>query len=255
MRKETLNQPSDGLLVYPDIVPGEPIVLQEHEQVWTPSQITLGLARLIAEQDWTHAHVLDFASGSGILGVVALRKGAKHVTGVDLNPYVSDTMAANWKANRLPSETYTFLLSDCFSALETDPKYYEAYDLLVCNPPLLPMKPDTDFHTRSNAAQWNEVRDAEGRLVLDAAITQGGQFLKPGGQMLLISLSLTGWEKTQQMLSEYWGKWAAVRMLDLPLNDSHRSYIQMWKSDQEEQRIIEKEDGLYRRVYFIKAIK
>ena len=73
MRKETLNQPSDGLLVYSDIVDGEPIVLQEHEQVWTPSQFALGLARLIAEQAWTHAHVLDLASGSGILGLVALR--------------------------------------------------------------------------------------------------------------------------------------------------------------------------------------
>ena len=101
MRKEILNQPSDGLLVYPDIVNGEPIVLKEHEQVWTPSQFGLGLARLIAEQDWTHAQVLDLASGSGILGLVALRKGAKHVTGVDLNPYASDAMAANWKANRL----------------------------------------------------------------------------------------------------------------------------------------------------------
>jgi len=210
---------------------------------------------LIAEQDWTDAHVLDLASGSGILGLVALRKGAKHITGIDLNPYASDAMAANWKANRFPPETYTFVHSDCFTALENDPKYDEAHDLLVCNPPPFPMKPDTDYHTRSNAEQWNEVRDAEGRLVLDAAITQGGQFLKPGGQMLLIGMSIIGWEKTQQMLSEYWGKWDVVRTLDLPLNERHSSYIQMWKSDQEEQRIIEKEDGLYRRVYFIKAIK
>jgi predicted RNA methylase len=99
MRKETLNQPSDGLLVYSTIVPGEPIVLKEHEQVWTPTQFALGLAHLIAEQDWTDAHVLDLASGSGILGLVALRKGAQHVTGVDLNPYASDAMAANWNLN------------------------------------------------------------------------------------------------------------------------------------------------------------
>src|SRR5947207_6432172 len=112
------------------------------------------------------------------------------------------------------------------------------------------MKSDTSHHTRSNAGKWNEVRDAEGRLVLDAAITQGCQFLKPGGQMFLIGMSIIGWKKTQQMLSEYWGKWDVVRTLDLPLNDSHSSYIQMWKNDQEEQRIIEKEDGLYQRVYF-----
>src|SRR6267143_379461 len=123
MSEQIPNQSLDGLLVYPDIVTGEPIVLKEHEQVWTPTQNTLGLARLIAEQDWTHAHVLDFASGSGILGLVALRKGAKHVTEVDLNPYASDAIAANWQANRLPPETYTFLHSDGFTALETDPKY------------------------------------------------------------------------------------------------------------------------------------
>ena len=102
-------------------------------------------------------------------------------------------MAANWKVNRLPPETYTFVHSDCFTALETDAKYYEAYDLLVCNPPVLPMKPDTDFHTRCNAGQWNEVRDVEGRFVLDAAITQGHQFLKPAGQMLIIGTSKEGW--------------------------------------------------------------
>ena len=254
MRKQMLNHPSDELLVYPDLVHGEPIVLQEHEQVWTPSQSTLGLARLLAEQDWTHAQVLDLASGSGILGLVALRKGAQHVTGVDLNPSASDAMAANWKANRLPPETYTFLLSDCFTTLETDPKYYEAYDLLVCNPPALPMRPGTDFHTRSNATQWNEVRDAEGRLVLDAAITQGHQFLKTGGQMLINSNSIVGWEKTQQMMNEYWDTWDVVKTLDSPLNDSHSIYIQKWKNDQK-QRIIEKEDGLYQRAYFIKAIK
>src|SRR6516162_4729011 len=99
MREETLNQPLDGLLVYSDIVHGEPIVLKEHGQVWTPTQFALGLARLIAEQDWTDAHVLDLASGSGILGLVALRKGAKHITGIDLNPYASDAMAANWNLN------------------------------------------------------------------------------------------------------------------------------------------------------------
>ncbi len=101
MNKQIQNQPSDSLLVYSDIVNGEPIVIKEHEQVWTPSQFALGLAYLIAEQNWTDAHVLDLASGSGILGLVALRKGAQHVTGVDLNPYASDTMAANWKANHL----------------------------------------------------------------------------------------------------------------------------------------------------------
>jgi methylase of polypeptide subunit release factors len=255
MSEQTPKQTSNELLVYPDIVTGEPIVLKEHEQVWTPSPFGLSLARLIAEQDWTQAHVLDLASGSGILGLVALRKGAKHVTGIDLNPYASDAMAANWKANRFPPETYTFVQSDCFTTLEGDSKYYEAHDLLVCNPPPLPMKPDTDFHTRSNVGQWNEVRDAEGRLVLDAAITQGRQFLKPGGQMLLIATSKAGWRKTQRMLSEHWEKWDVVRTLDLPLNDSHSSYIQMWKNNQEEQRIIEKEDGLYQRVYFIKAIK
>lgn len=255
MNEHLPDQTSDTFLVYPDIVTGEPIVLKEHEQVWTPSSFGLILARLIAEQDWTHAQVLDLASGSGILGLAVLRKGAKHVTSVDLNPHASNAMATNWNANHLSPDTYTFVHSDCFTALETDPKYHEAFDLLVCNPPPLPMKPDTDFYTRLTAGQWNEVRDAEGRTVLDAAITQGHLFLRPGGQMILIATSKAGWRKTQQLLNTHWRTWNVVKTLDVPLNDSHSCYIQRWKNDHEEQRIIEKEQQLYQRVYFINAIK
>ncbi len=78
--------------------------------------------------------VLDVGCGSGILGMVALKLGADHVTGTDLDPFAIDATKENMDRNGLEPSLYTVLQGN----LADDPKIqdevgYETYDLVLCN--------------------------------------------------------------------------------------------------------------------------
>ena len=54
--------------------------------------------------------MLDVGTGSGILGIVALKLGAKHVLGTDLDPCAVPAVAENKEANQIVDETFDLSL-------------------------------------------------------------------------------------------------------------------------------------------------
>jgi predicted nicotinamide N-methyase len=60
-----------------------------------------GLARFILDHPETvrGKTVLDFASGSGLVGLAALKAGARHVTAADIDPFCAAAIALNADAN------------------------------------------------------------------------------------------------------------------------------------------------------------
>ena len=78
--------------------------------------------------------LLDVGTGSGILSIVALKLGAGHAVGTDLDPCAVDAVKDNLSANGVPESSMDMVLGN----LIDDPKTqalvgYEKYDVVTAN--------------------------------------------------------------------------------------------------------------------------
>jgi len=89
----------------------------------------LAIARYLAEHPETVAgkRVVDFASGSGLCAIAAIRAGSVAATGIDIDPFAEAAIGLNARANRVrvtalrrdildeePPETDVILAGDCW---------------------------------------------------------------------------------------------------------------------------------------------
>ena len=78
--------------------------------------------------------MLDVGTGSGILGIVALKLGAAHVVGTDLDPCAIPAVADNKEANDIKDETFDMLIGNIIDDTEVqDTVGYEKYDIVTAN--------------------------------------------------------------------------------------------------------------------------
>ena len=80
------------------------------------------------------AEMLDVGTGSGILGIVALKLGARHVLGTDLDPCAVPAVAENKEANQIVNETFDMVIGNIIDdkAIQ-DQAGYEKYDIVTAN--------------------------------------------------------------------------------------------------------------------------
>ena len=78
--------------------------------------------------------MLDVGTGSGILGIVALKLGAKHVLGTDLDQCAVPAVAENKEANQIVDETFDMVIGNIIDdkAIQ-DQAGYEKYDIVTAN--------------------------------------------------------------------------------------------------------------------------
>ena len=78
--------------------------------------------------------MLDVGTVSGILGIVALKLGAKHVLGTDLDPCAVPAVAENKEANQIVDETFDMVIGNIIDdkAIQ-DQAGYEKYDIVTAN--------------------------------------------------------------------------------------------------------------------------
>ncbi len=78
--------------------------------------------------------MLDVGTGSGILGIVALKLGAAHVVGTDLDPCAIPAVADNKEANDIKDETFDMFIGNIIDDKEVqDTVGYEKYDIVTAN--------------------------------------------------------------------------------------------------------------------------
>ena len=89
--------------------------------------------------------LLDVGTGSGILGIVSLKLGAKHVVGTDLDPCAIPAVAENKEANDIPDEAFQMMIGNIIDDKTVqDEVGYEKYDIVAANilaDVLLPLTP------------------------------------------------------------------------------------------------------------------
>ena len=78
--------------------------------------------------------ILDVGTGSGILSIVALKLGAKHAIGTDLDICTINAVAENKEANGIPEEDMELIIGNLIDDKEVqDTVGYEKYDIVLAN--------------------------------------------------------------------------------------------------------------------------
>ncbi len=78
--------------------------------------------------------LLDVGTGSGILSIVALKLGARHALGTDLDVCAVPAVEENKAANDIDRDAFTMMIGNIIDNKETqDAVGYEKYDIVVAN--------------------------------------------------------------------------------------------------------------------------
>ena len=77
--------------------------------------------------------ILDIGTGSGILGIVALKEGAGHVFGTDIDDNVTEAIRENLEKNDIDPRDFEFVIGNIISDKATQEKAGEGYDIVVSN--------------------------------------------------------------------------------------------------------------------------
>ena len=78
--------------------------------------------------------ILDVGCGSGILGMLALKFGAKHSVGIDLDPCAIDATYENMDNNGISRDQYEVMIGNIIDDKAVQDKVgYEKYDIVAAN--------------------------------------------------------------------------------------------------------------------------
>ena len=130
--------------------------------------------------------VLDLCTGSGVLAVAAAQFGAAEVTAFDICPRAVQCSRANASAAGVEVDVRVGSLSD---ALDCKP-----FDVVVSNPPYVPVTPDSDAESipAGVGPAWAWDAGNDGRLVLDPLCAAAPELLSDGGALLLVQSEFAG---------------------------------------------------------------
>lgn len=123
--EEVKNEDKDKMILHID--PGTAFGTGMHET----TQLVIRQLKKYVKKDTV---LLDVGTGSGILGIVALKLGAEHVTGTDLDPCAVPAVAENKEANDIPDEKFQMMIGNIIDDKTVqDQVGYEAYDIVAAN--------------------------------------------------------------------------------------------------------------------------
>lgn len=82
----------------------------------------------------SETEILDVGCGSGILGMLALKFGAKHSLGTDLDPCAIDATHENMEVNGIRKDQYEVMIGNIIDDMAVqDAVGYEKYDIVAAN--------------------------------------------------------------------------------------------------------------------------
>ena len=80
------------------------------------------------------AEILDVGTGSGILGITALKLGAGHVVGTDLDPCAVSAVQDNKEANQIEDDSFDMMIGNIIDDVDVQNEVgYERYDIVAAN--------------------------------------------------------------------------------------------------------------------------
>ena len=157
-------------------------------EVYEPAEDTLLLADNLDAKE--AESVLEIGTGCGLIAILAAKSGSK-VVATDVNPMALECAGKNARVCGV-ADLIEFKSGELF-----EPVGGESFDLIVFNPPYLPIPRGQELGTQLDRA-WEGGPD--GRAVTDRFLAELPEHLKLGGRVLLVQSSLSGVDKTIEML-------------------------------------------------------
>ena len=82
----------------------------------------------------SETELLDVGTGSGILSIVALKLGAKHAVGTDLDPCAVPAVEENKEVNGIPAASFDMMIGNIIDDKAIQDRVgYEKYDIVAAN--------------------------------------------------------------------------------------------------------------------------
>ena len=123
--EEVKPEDSDKMVIHID--PGTAFGTGMHET----TQLCIRQLKKYVTED---TEILDVGCGSGILGMLALKFGAKHSVGTDLDPCAIDATYENMDNNGISRDQYEVMIGNIIDDKEVQDKVgYEKYDIVAAN--------------------------------------------------------------------------------------------------------------------------
>ena len=123
--EEVKPEDEDKMIIHID--PGTAFGTGMHET----TQLCIRQIRKFVTPDTT---ILDVGCGSGILGMLALKFGAKYSVGTDLDPCAIDATHENMEVNGISKDQYEVMIGNIIDDKEIQDRVgYEKYDIVAAN--------------------------------------------------------------------------------------------------------------------------
>ncbi|RGI84990.1 50S ribosomal protein L11 methyltransferase [Dorea formicigenerans] len=135
----------------------------------------------------SETEILDIGCGSGILGMLALKFGAKHSLGTDLDPCAIDATHENMEVNGIRKDQYEVMIGNIIDDTAVqDAVGYEKYDIVAANilaDVLVPLTPVIIHQMKPGAVYITSgiIEDKE-QVVVDAVKAAGLEVLEVNHQ-------------------------------------------------------------------------
>lgn len=123
--EEVKEEDKDRMIIHID--PGTAFGTGMHET----TQLCIRQLKKYVTED---TEMLDVGTGSGILSIVALKLGAKHAVGTDLDPCAVPAVEENKEANEIPVQDFDMMIGNIIDDKDIqDAVGYEKYDIVAAN--------------------------------------------------------------------------------------------------------------------------
>lgn len=135
----------------------------------------------------SETEILDVGCGSGILGMLALKFGAKHSLGTDLDPCAIDATHENMEVNGIRKDQYEVMIGNIIDDKAVqDAVGYEKYDIVAANilaDVLVPLTPVIIYQMKPGAVYITSgiIEDKE-NVVVEAVKAAGLEVLEVNHQ-------------------------------------------------------------------------
>ena len=122
--------------------------------------------------------LLDVGTGSGILSIIALKLGARHAVGTDLDPCAVPAVEENKEVNGIPVEAFDMMIGNIIDDKEVQDKVgYEKYDIVTANilaDVLVPLTPVIVHQMKPSAVYITSgILDVKEEVVKEAVVAAG----------------------------------------------------------------------------------
>lgn len=165
---------SDKLVIHID--PGTAFGTGMHET----TQLCIRQLKKYVTKD---TEILDVGCGSGILGMLALKFGAHHSVGTDLDPCAIDATHENMEVNGISKDQYEVMIGNIIDDEEVQDKVgYDKYDIVAANilaDVLVPLTPVILNHLKSGGIYITSgIIEEKEQTVVDAVKAAGMEVLE-----------------------------------------------------------------------------